>query len=127
MINLSKEQYLCEDLRRKAPHHTYANDEQIVLSWKCVLDLSMGIPSTDTTQMVDLLQRACGGQMQGQKVLLAMLIEKIGTHDCGPCCGDGHWRGPDGRREPFNTLSCDDCLGTGVRLGPAPSTPEIRS
>lgn len=127
MINLSKEQYLCEDLRRSAPHHTYATDEQIVLGWKRILDLSMGISYPETERMVNLLHRACGGQMQGQKVLLAMLIEKIGTHGCGRCCGDGHWRGADGRREPYTTLPCDDCLGTGVRLGPCPSTPEIRS
>jgi hypothetical protein len=113
-FDLSKEQYLCQDLRRGAPDHTYENDELIVLSWKSILDLNMGISSIDTDHMVEMIHRAHGGQMQGQKALFKLLLDAMGSRTCEACEGDGKSRGQ------FKSLSCDECHGAGIRLNNKP-------
>lgn len=77
MIDLSQEQFMCKDLRKTAPDHTYENDLQVFLGMKSLLDLNMGIPSTEVEWFVDLIHRGHGGQMQGQKALLALLLPFI--------------------------------------------------
>lgn len=115
MIDLSKEQFICKDLRQVAPLHTYATDEQIVLGGKAILDLNMGMSSDFTGIMVALIKRGAGGHMQGQQALLALMLTYIPARLCLDCSGTGK------AREPFASLSCEHCLGTGVRLSPLES------
>lgn len=76
-LNLSGERFLCQDLRAWAPQHTYANDLEILLSMKSLLDLNMQIPSYEERWLVDLLHRAPGGTLKAQQTLLALIIPLI--------------------------------------------------